>query len=285
MNMSDSTDDTETRLRARLHRSLRTAILASRRAPDNGQIARRRRALLRHVRGSSSLAAPAPSTPLLGVCAFNSPDLHIPEISNFRYPILSDPNNYTCQHCRSQLWWEERSLNCCKSGAAAIPHLRPVSDQIWRLFNTKAFSSSQRSYNGLFSFTALAAGGCETKTWTNPAPPSMLTLHGKAYHRIFDLQEKYETTNVSNSARFYIYDSEFVDQAQHLGIDLGIAKRCATTYTKTSHGLSNIVLLSMILSTPTLLVPNLRLLHLRKLAESTMVMSSDKKYPAQKSRL
>ena len=52
----------------------------------------------------------------------------------------------------------------------------------------------------------------------------MLTLHGKAYHRIFDLQEKYETTNVSNSARFYIYDSEFVDQAQHLGIDLGIAK-------------------------------------------------------------
>ena len=30
--------------------------------------------------------------------------------------------------------------------------------------------------------------------------------------------------NISNSSRFYIYDSDFVDQAQHLGIDLGIAE-------------------------------------------------------------
>ena len=52
----------------------------------------------------------------------------------------------------------------------------------------------------------------------------MLTLHGKAYHRIFDLQEKYDSLNVSNSAKFYIYDSEFVDQTQHLGIDLSIAE-------------------------------------------------------------
>ena len=52
----------------------------------------------------------------------------------------------------------------------------------------------------------------------------MLTLHGKAYHRIFDLQEKYQTMNIFNRSRFYIYDSEFVDKAQHLGIDLGIDK-------------------------------------------------------------
>ena len=30
--------------------------------------------------------------------------------------------------------------------------------------------------------------------------------------------------NISNSSIFYIYYSEFVDQAQHLGIDLGIAE-------------------------------------------------------------
>lgn len=30
--------------------------------------------------------------------------------------------------------------------------------------------------------------------------------------------------SVCNGARFYIYDSQFVDQAQHLGIDLGIAE-------------------------------------------------------------
>ena len=53
----------------------------------------------------------------------------------------------------------------------------------------------------------------------------MLTLHGnKAYHRIFDLEEKFYTMSVSNRARFYIYDSEFVDQVQQLGIDLGIAE-------------------------------------------------------------
>lgn len=61
------------------------------------------------------------------------------------------------------------------SGAAVIPRLRPVSDQIRRLFNSEAFSTSQRKYNGLFSITALGAGGCEPKNWTNPAPPSMLT--------------------------------------------------------------------------------------------------------------
>ena len=37
----------------------------------------------------------------------------------------------------------------------------------------------------------------------------MLTLHGKAYHRIFDLQQQYEDMNVSNSNRIYIFDSEF----------------------------------------------------------------------------
>lgn len=37
----------------------------------------------------------------------------------------------------------------------------------------------------------------------------MLTLHGRAYHRIFDLHEKYSDLNVSNNARFYIFDSKF----------------------------------------------------------------------------
>ena len=47
--MSESTNDTEIWLRARLLRSLRAAILASRRTPDTGQIASRRRALRRHL--------------------------------------------------------------------------------------------------------------------------------------------------------------------------------------------------------------------------------------------
>ena len=39
----------------------------------------------------------------------------------------------------------------------------------------------------------------------------MLTLHGRAYHRIFDLQQQYEDMNVSNSSRIYIFDSEFAE--------------------------------------------------------------------------
>ena len=41
----------------------------------------------------------------------------------------------------------------------------------------------------ILSFKALGEGGCENRTWIYPKPPSMLTLHCKAYHRIFDLQE------------------------------------------------------------------------------------------------
>ena len=37
----------------------------------------------------------------------------------------------------------------------------------------------------------------------------MLALHGKAYHRIFDLQQQYDDMNYSNSSRIYIFDSEF----------------------------------------------------------------------------
>ena len=36
----------------------------------------------------------------------------------------------------------------------------------------------------------------------------MLTLHGEAYHRIFDLQQQYRDMNVSNSSKFYIFDRE-----------------------------------------------------------------------------
>ena len=37
----------------------------------------------------------------------------------------------------------------------------------------------------------------------------MLTIHGKAYGRVIDLQQQYEDMNVSNSGRIYIFDSEF----------------------------------------------------------------------------
>ena len=40
----------------------------------------------------------------------------------------------------------------------------------------------------------------------------MFTLHGKTYHRIFDLQQQYEDMNVSNSSRFSTFDIEFAEK-------------------------------------------------------------------------
>lgn len=95
-------------------------------------------------------------------------------------------------------------------------------------FHSSEFSRNQRRCNSLFSFTALAAGGMDKRTWTNPSAPSMLTLHGKAYHRIFGLQEEYENLPVGNTARLYIYDSDFVHQSQSAGIDHNTATRLRT---------------------------------------------------------
>ena len=44
-------------------------------------------------------------------------------------------------------------------------------------------------------------------------------MHCGAYHRVFDLQEQYESMNTTNTARFYIYDSEFCAQSRQLEIN------------------------------------------------------------------
>ena len=58
-----------------------------------------------------------------------------------------------------------------------------------KLFDEPSFIRDQRKLNSLFSFTALGASpnGC----WRGPAAPSMLTMCGKAYRRIFDAENMY----------------------------------------------------------------------------------------------
>lgn len=121
----------------------------------------------------------------MGVQFFNSPSIIFPQTPyELQYPALTHEGNFTCGHCRSILWKEERSnrYSCCQSGKQAIHPLLPVPSHIQYIFDTPTFQDAQRSCNGLFSFTALGAGGIDRRTWTQPAPPSMLTLHGKAYH-------------------------------------------------------------------------------------------------------
>ena len=67
------------------------------------------------------------------------------------------------------------------------------------------------------------AGGVDKSSWTQPdRGPSMLTLHGKTYHRIFGLQLQYEEMNVSNS-RFYMFDSEFAEKCSSRQLNADIA--------------------------------------------------------------
>ena len=56
----------------------------------------------------------------------------------------------------------------------------------------------------------------------------MFTLHGNTYHRIFDLQQQYEDMNVSNSSRFYIYDSEFTEKCSSRKLKADIADTLRT---------------------------------------------------------
>jgi len=141
-----------------------------------------------------------------GIQEFNSAAASFPSTPYmFNYPNLHHELNYVCPHCNSMLWKEERKhrLNCCNNGKYTIPALKPVPPELMNTFTSKEFQRAQRGYNGLFSFTALGAGGVDKRSWTQlNRGPSMLTLHGKAYHRIFDLQQQYEDINVSNSSRF-----------------------------------------------------------------------------------
>lgn len=155
-----------------------------------------------------------------GIQPFNCLHPNYPETPHqFNQPFLEHESNHVCKHCDAILWKEEKhTYNCCNRGRSAMPRLRPIPSELLTVFGSARFRSAQRRYNSLFAFTGLGAGGIEKRSWTQPSAPSMLTLHGRAYHRIFDLQEQYTDMNVTNNARFYIYDSEFNSQSasQHL---------------------------------------------------------------------
>lgn len=150
-----------------------------------------------------------------GIRQFNSPIDEQP-VTTFAYNDLEHHRNYVCPHCPSRLWKDERArrFNCCSNGEYAIHKLRHVPAHVWDIYDSAEFRRNQRKYNSLFAFTALAAKGLRNQTWTQPIGGSMLTMHGRAYHRIFDLQQHYAGMNVSNSSRYYIYDSEFHLQSQ-----------------------------------------------------------------------
>ncbi|CAM9337287.1 unnamed protein product, partial [Scytosiphon promiscuus] len=116
-----------------------------------------------------------------------------------------------CDYCGAWTWAEE-TINCCSRGKYVIEPLTPLPPDILTMFESRHFLLNQRRYNGLFSFTAM--GAAPTPTWTQPSYPSMLQLHGRAYHRVMDgFREYSERTPVVNKARIYMYDSALMAHA------------------------------------------------------------------------
>lgn len=212
------TNSARTIEQATRRRAARAAILAERRRSrhsDESSVIRDHYRRMRTPRHNT----PFHQEPVFkGIREFNSPideDL----VTTFLYNDLTDERNHVCRHCESRLWKEEKRFSCCKNGEYAIHKLRDIPLNVWNVYNTPEFRQNQRKYNSLFSFTALSAGGVQKRTWTQPSGVSMLTMHGRAYHRIFDLQQHYAGMNVANSSRYYIYDSEFNSQYQALHVN------------------------------------------------------------------
>ena len=78
------------------------------------------------------------------------------------------------------------------------------------MFTERQRLPNLRKYDNLFSLTTF--GAAPTPTWTPPAYPSMLQLHGQPYHRIMDaFRGRYDKrTPVAKKARMYIYDAEMI---------------------------------------------------------------------------
>ncbi|CAN0585057.1 unnamed protein product, partial [Ectocarpus sp. 12 AP-2014] len=86
-----------------------------------------------------------------------------------------------CKHCGARFWREEK-INCCSNGKLVVPRLKPLPQSVYNVYAKRHFQKRQRTYNSTFAFTAL--GASPDPTWTQPAYPSMLKLHGRPYHRV-----------------------------------------------------------------------------------------------------
>lgn len=224
--LNSNTTSSNSSEQATARRAARARILAERRHARNHNDSESA-AVHNHFTRMRSPRHPSPfhQDPVFkGIRVFNSP-IDETVVPTFEYNDLDHDRNYVCPHCDSHLWKEERTkrFSCCNNGKYAIHKLREVPLHIWNIYNTTEFQRNQRKYNSLFSFTALSAGGLRKQTWTQPYGPSMLTMHGRAYHRIFDLQQHYANMTVTNTSRFYIYDSEFNSQSRQLQVNSNTA--------------------------------------------------------------
>jgi len=103
---------------------------------------------------------------------------------------LKDDAAIMCPHCQCRKWKGEKT-NCCDGGTKLWPDYEPPPPHIIDIYRDRDFYAQQRRYNALFAMTAFGANKGPViektpKTWVTYPGKSMLTLCGRAYHRIFD---------------------------------------------------------------------------------------------------
>jgi hypothetical protein len=83
--------------------------------------------------------------------------------------------------------------------------LRPLPDDVQAIIVSADFQKHQREVNNLFGMSAMGAKRDDDQPmWNHDG--GMLKLHGKPYHRAFDLGEPDPNDHFVNTARMYIYD-------------------------------------------------------------------------------
>ncbi len=140
-----------------------------------------------------------------------------------RYSSLSQ--SVPCGVCGAQLFAEEKTRKkwCCGGGQLFFPKAPPLAAAF---YSNLTFIKDSRSFNNLFSFSALGVTGQFQKA-PGGYGPCMVKLQGKTYHRMFDLSWKKD--GCINNSQLYIDDGKMrLDVAKKREMDTGIVSQISS---------------------------------------------------------
>ena len=135
---------------------------------------------------------------------------------NFKCNVLKNCNK--CQHCGALLFWEEtgRLKWCCGEGEIDKKLPKLLAD----FYLKPNFLSEARQYNNIFAFSALGVTHGFRKF---DSGPSLVSIQGRIYHRIFDLS--FGDVNSVNNSMLYIDDGRIrLNIAEKQNLDLTIVR-------------------------------------------------------------
>ncbi|XP_030970665.1 uncharacterized protein LOC115991053 [Quercus lobata] len=139
----------------------------------------------------------------------------------FTEPLDLGPPTIVCEHCRAQLWYEERTVKsktptkpkfslCCSEGRVQLPLLKEPPPFLGNLLNINSdersinFQLGIRIYNSLFAFTSL--GGNVDRSVNNGSGPYVFRVNGQTHHRIGSLLPVHGQK--PKYAQLYIYETD-----------------------------------------------------------------------------